>query len=57
MNTERIGLIVVTLMLVVGGIAMILAPTVVTGPGQAPAHAGATTTTRPPRLFGASSDS
>ena len=45
MNTERVALIGVTLLLVVGGVAMVLAPTVVTGPGQAPAQAGSTTTT------------
>jgi len=45
MNTERIGLIGVTLLLVVGGVATILAPTIVTGPGRAPAEASVTTTT------------
>ena len=32
MNTERVALIGVTLLLVVGGVAMVLAPTVVVDP-------------------------
>ena len=43
MNTERIALIAVTLTLLVGGVATWFAPTVVTGPGTAPAQAAATT--------------
>ncbi|ELZ49698.1 hypothetical protein C465_07093 [Halorubrum distributum JCM 9100] len=43
MNTERLALIGVTLALVVGGLATLLAPAVVSGPGTAPAQAAATT--------------
>lgn len=43
MNTERIALVAVTLALVVGGVATLLAPTVVSGPGGAPGQAAATT--------------
>ena len=43
MNTERIALVAVTLALVVGGLATLFAPTVVSGPGTAPAGAAATT--------------
>ncbi|GAA0550306.1 glycosyltransferase family 2 protein [Halorubrum ejinorense] len=43
MNTERIALVAVTLALVVGGVATLLAPTVVSGPGGAPGQASATT--------------
>ena len=45
MNTERIGLITVTLALLIGGAATAFAPTVLSGPGNAPSHAGATMTT------------
>ena len=45
MNTERIGLITVTLALLIGGAATAFAPTVLAGPGNAPSHAGATMTT------------
>ncbi|WP_435075802.1 glycosyltransferase [Halorubrum sp. HHNYT27] len=44
MNTERVGLVAVTLALLVGGVATVFAPTVMSGPGTAPAHAAATTT-------------
>ena len=43
MNTERIALVAVTLALVVGGVATLVAPTVVSGPGAAPGQASATT--------------
>ncbi|SFR30877.1 glycosyltransferase [Halorubrum sodomense] len=43
MNTERVALVAVTLALVVGGVATLLAPTVVSGPGAAPGQASATT--------------
>ncbi|WP_256402315.1 glycosyltransferase [Halorubrum salinum] len=43
MNTERIALVAVTLALVVGGLATLFAPTVVSGPGSAPAQAATTT--------------
>jgi hypothetical protein len=43
MNTERLALVAVSLALVVGGLATLFAPTVVSGPGSAPAQAGATT--------------
>ncbi|TKX56567.1 glycosyltransferase family 2 protein [Halorubrum sp. SS7] len=43
MNTERVALVAVSLALVVGGLATLLAPTVVSGPGTAPAQAAATT--------------
>ena len=43
MNTERLALVAVSLALVVGGVATLVAPTVVSGPGSAPAQAGATT--------------
>jgi len=45
MNTERIALVAVVLALVIGGMATLFAPAVVTGPGNAPASAQATTTT------------
>jgi hypothetical protein len=45
MNTERLALIAVTLALLVGGVATLFAPTVVSGPGAAPDHADAVTTT------------
>lgn len=45
MNTERLALVAVTLALLVGGVATLFAPTVVSGPGAAPDHADATTTT------------
>jgi hypothetical protein len=44
MNTERIALVGVTLALLVGGAATVFAPTVLSSPGTAPAHAAATTT-------------
>ena len=44
MNTERIGLVAVALALLVGGAATLFAPTVLSGPGSAPAQAQATTT-------------
>ena len=43
MNTERVALVAITLALVVGGVATLLAPTVVSGPGGAPGQAAATT--------------
>jgi hypothetical protein len=43
MNTERIALVAVTLALLVGGVATLFAPTVLSGPGTAPAQAAATT--------------
>lgn len=43
MNTERVGLVAVTLALLVGGAATLFAPTVISGPGTAPGHAAATT--------------
>ncbi|WP_435066664.1 glycosyltransferase [Haloplanus sp. C73] len=45
MNTERVALVAVTLALLVGGAATLFAPTVLSGPGTAPGHAAATTTT------------
>jgi len=45
MNTERIALVAVALALVVGGAAVLFAPTVMTSPGSAPDHAAASTTT------------
>ena len=43
MNTERVALVAITLALVVGGVATLFAPTVVSGPGSAPGQAAATT--------------
>ena len=44
MNTERIALLAVTVALVVGGVATVFAPSIVSGPGSAPSQAAATTT-------------
>ena len=45
MKIERVTLVAVTLALVIGAIATLFAPTVVSGPGSAPATAAATSTT------------
>ncbi|MFW5949924.1 MAG: hypothetical protein ACOCR6_01050 [archaeon] len=45
MNVERLALIVIALALLVGGVASLFAPAVVSGPGETPGHAMASTTT------------